>query len=322
MEFLNKIFAGSDTQKISELSISLAQQLQDSLKNFLFSESFKQIALLLVLAVVLISVIGKIIQIFVKPKPKPPYWDKKTGLFPIFIKKFKFNLSRKYELTDSDGKIYYAVKYNYPFTFLLTSFLLVFVIYPLFSYVYVSRMQGNADFYLTVVLLLFAAAVIFLVLALINILFYSSKIMLYDKAGRFLGKAAKRFFMFNLFSTKITVTNKKDKLLAQLMRPKFKMLKKWRLLLVKKNVVLEFNEISKPKSVLRRIFGHSWGALKSEYNILAGGKAAGKILREKNPSHNFAVNIAEFTDIDPLLTAFTAVCTDTYSPDKFHPWFH
>ncbi|HUT85714.1 MAG TPA: hypothetical protein VMW66_02625 [Elusimicrobiales bacterium] len=301
----------------------LLEKLKEKLSDFTLPEGTKEKSIFVLIILGSFLILTMIVKSLFPRRPLPPdLSDGKTG-YPIKFDRVYFNLSRVYAFTSKVSRTHIATKYRRNFTLILSSFIFVFAVYPLLKYVYHNHLPHNVNtsaFYLNALIAIFALALLFILIAFLRGLFVTSKIVVRDKKERILCIARKRHFLLNLIDTEIYVRDARGKLMATFTRFKLNPLKCWKLMSWDKNAAVTMRETSVARSIFRRLFGHCWGALRADYNLTVGGKKVGQLLRLNKASNEFALD-AKITRVDPLVVAVLAICADTYSPDRWHPWF-
>lgn len=316
------IFTGAGEYKPKKDLLKIHKPLQE-LKSRIFTENFKQASVFILLLIGFISIFGRIVKFFVPDRKFPGEISDEASPYPVKFVRKHFDLSRVYFFQNGFGEKYKAAKGGYTGVLVLSALILVFLIYPLFTYVYsvLPEDEQISQIYLGSLVLIFLLAFVFFFIALFRIIFVSSKIVIYDGNFKTRGMVKKRYFLFNLFYIAACITNRKGKPLAVLKKPRFSIIKRWQLLDLDEKLVLEMRESSASKSLLRRIFGHAWGALRSDYDFVMGKEKVGWLFRQNSVFDRFIIYTDIPLDIDPLIISALALTADTYSSDKWHPWF-
>jgi hypothetical protein len=96
--------------------------------------------------------------------------------------------------------------------------------------------------------------------------------------------------------------------------------RRWQVLDLAGNVGLEIVEDSLPKALLRKMVGHVWGLLRTNYNLTAGGRGVGFLRRRISIRNRFHVWLDPSTGIDPRLATAAVLCVDLIDVDRWYPW--
>ena len=96
--------------------------------------------------------------------------------------------------------------------------------------------------------------------------------------------------------------------------------RKWELLDLQGNVLLEFVEDSRPKSLARKMLGHLWGLLRTNYVLRADGQEIGFVRREWSIWNRFEIDMRPRAELDRRVVLAAVLLMDRIDPDRWHPW--
>ncbi len=94
----------------------------------------------------------------------------------------------------------------------------------------------------------------------------------------------------------------------------------WELLDAAGTAVLTFVEDSPSKAKTRRVFGHLWGALRTEYALTSGGRVVGGLKRTWSVWNALRLDMVPIAGLDPRIVAAAAMFIERVDPDRWHPW--
>ena len=94
----------------------------------------------------------------------------------------------------------------------------------------------------------------------------------------------------------------------------------WELLDTAGTAVLTFIEDSPSKARTRRVFGHLWGALRTEYELTSAGRVVGGLKRNWSGWNALRLDMVPLAGLDPRIVAAAAIFIERVDPDRWHPW--
>ena len=145
------------------------------------------------------------------------------------------------------------------------------------------------------------------------------KLKIYDGEGNLVFDIRQKLVTFS--SLKFLICDAAGKQLAMIRRSGFVLVRRrWQLLDNEENVLLDFQEDSALRSIARRIFGHLWGLLRTNYVISTVDAKAGDMTREWSIGNRCKLHLTPFADLDPKLALATALFIDIVDPDRWYPW--
>ncbi len=146
------------------------------------------------------------------------------------------------------------------------------------------------------------------------------EVTLFDRKGKKAVTITQKGFPLLYEKYEINFLLTKDSLC--ILRKRFSILRQWQLLNEQGVVTSTFVESSLVKSILRRLFGHLWGFLRTDYNILGPKHLQGTLTNTHALFNRFVCNVS-FTDELPArhALAITALIS-LRDRDKWYPWFN
>ena len=153
--------------------------------------------------------------------------------------------------------------------------------------------------------------------------FYPKTFKLSDEGGSPLCEMRQRWTAF--FPNVYELRGKDGAILAMLERsvpaiPR----RKWRLKRGRE-LLLEIKEDSFANSLARRMLGHLWGLLRTDFSVLASGEPVGMIRRSRSLRSNLYPEAKLYlkppTGLEPTLALAAALCIEIADSDRWHPWY-
>lgn len=162
-----------------------------------------------------------------------------------------------------------------------------------------------------------ACGLVFFVFGIILNILFPYRYQLYDSKGTLLFKCVQKGF--SVLSEKYFITTKDGHIICKLIRKNFMPLRTWKIFDVNKEIA-EIKERSVGKALLRLIFGHMLGILRSDYIIKAQMDSSGNIKSASKLGTKFNVSLDKPQAISAdIMLVFSAVLF-LRDRDKIFPW--
>lgn len=146
------------------------------------------------------------------------------------------------------------------------------------------------------------------------------EVTLFDRKGKKAAAIVQKGFPLSYEKYDIYFASSKKVL--HLRRKRFSLLRHWRVVGKENQVLFSIIERSPIKSVFRRLFGHLWGFLRTDYNITGPQDFTGKLDNSHALFNTFICNV---NDPEILTVRDAAAITALISlrdRDKWYPWFN
>lgn len=150
-------------------------------------------------------------------------------------------------------------------------------------------------------------------------LVFPYKFLFYDSRGELLFKCIQKGF--SLRHEQYFIVNKEGQVLCKLTRRNFSLVRIWKIFNADKEIA-EIKEKSLFKALLRRIFGHLFGFLRSSYSIKAQMDSCGEIKSAACVPLHFGLSLDKPQALPAgIMLVFSAVLF-MRDRDKFFPWIN
>ena len=160
--------------------------------------------------------------------------------------------------------------------------------------------------------------IIFIAGAVLNIVF-PYKYLFYDSQGEMLYKCIQKGFSF--LHEQYFIVKQDGHIVCKLTRKNFSLLRTWKIFDADKEIA-EIKEQGLAKSILRRIFGHLFGFLRSNYLIKAQMNSSGEIRSASKVAMQFNVSLDKPQALPAdIMLVFSAVLF-MRDRDKSFPWIN
>ncbi len=250
---------------------------------------------------------------------------------PVTGSPFPFRVERRYlsfpivfDVKDAAGQQYSAVSYRVPALLLGTGVVLYFLITVLIQGMLFAgedpRLLPTAEVMLIVNLLHLAG--IMVLVGFVLGLFFRKKLKIYDSSGNLiLDVCQKRLSFASLY---FLIRDPAGNGLGKMKRVGFVFIRRrWQLLDAGDKVLLDIREDSVAKAIARKLLGHLWGLLRTNYIISRENSETGEIKRDWSIWNRYTLKLAPVPQgpaPDPRLVMATALFIDIVDPDRWHPW--
>lgn len=243
------------------------------------------------------------------------------SLFPLHIEKRYLAFNTVFDIKDAAGQEYRAVSPRIPTLLLGTGLILYFLLK--------ASVQGILFFGVDLQTLplavlqpissLLSLSNLLIMVGAVLFLFFRKKMKLYDASGKLLLDVCQKVFSFG--SQYFMIRDAAGVEGARLKRVGFVLIRRrWQLLDLEGNVLLDIQEDSAARAIARKFFGHLWGLLRTNYVVSAGGAEIGAIKREWSIWNRYNLGLAPDTKLNPELALAAALFVDIADPDRWHPW--
>lgn len=245
-----------------------------------------------------------------RANPASPYPVKFTRLYgtPSVIFKAK----------DNQGSTFVSFTTRWSALFMCAGLALI-ILSALFMCALSVLRPGAAEVYSLFALVIPMGIFIFLVGGVISLVSLR-EFTIYNQSGKKAVYIRQKGFSFVKENYTIYYSHSKDT--YKLERKKFSLLRKWKLLAIDGEEIAVLTEVSMPKAIFRRIFGHLWGMLRASYKVQGRLESAGGIYNSSAAFNACAVNIDKPQAIDALEMMATAFVINIRDMDKFYPWIN
>ena len=244
------------------------------------------------------------------------------SLFPFRVERRYFSFPIVFDIQDAAGQQYRAVSYRVPALLLGTGVVGYFLLKALVQLLVFAGIDLNT-------LPEIALLAIVRVLALVNILmfvgillsvFFRKKLKVYDPSGNLLFDVCQKRLTFA--SQYFLIRDAAGNELGKMKRVGFILIRRrWQLLGAEDKVLLDIREDSAARALARRLLGHLWGLLRTNYLITGENSATGEIKRDWSIWNRYTLNVQGLGSVpDPRLVMATSLFVDIIDPDRWHPW--
>jgi|GEM_PF-2963963 len=245
------------------------------------------------------------------------------SLFPFRVERRNFSFPIVFDVKDAAGQQYRAVSYRVPALLLGTGAVVYFLVSALVQLLVFAGVELRS---LPVVVLLPISSLISLSNLMILVgavltMAFRKKLKVYDPSGHlFIDVCEKRLSMFSQI---FLIRDHAGNALGKMKRVGFVLIRRrWQLLDNEDKVLIDIQEDSAGKAIARKLLGHLWGLLRTNYRISDGNSEAGELKRDFSIWNRYTLDLASLQNPapDPHLVMATSLFIDIVDPDRWHPW--
>ncbi|MEI7529291.1 MAG: hypothetical protein WCK76_10140 [Elusimicrobiota bacterium] len=244
------------------------------------------------------------------------------SLFPFRVERRYFSFPIIFDVKDAAGQQYKAVSYRVPALVLGTGVVLYFLLKALvqllvFTGVDIKSVPESAV--MAIVGLLSLANILIFGGVVLSVLF-PQKLKVYDPSGGLIFDVRRK--RLNFGSLYFLIRDAAGNGLGKMRRVGFVFIRRrWQLLDAEDKVLLDIQEDSAAKAIARKLCGHLWGLLRTNYRISDGNTEIGELKRDFSIWNRYSVAVQGLSSgPDPRLVMATSLFIDVIDPDRWHPW--
>lgn len=146
------------------------------------------------------------------------------------------------------------------------------------------------------------------------------EVTLFDRKGKKAAAIVQKGFPLFYEKYDIYFANSKDSL--HLLRKRFSLLRHWSVIGEDKQVLFTVVERNLKKSILRRLFGHLWGFLRTDYDIIGPQDFTGALDNTHTLFNTFVCNVNRPYVLSARDAAAITALVSLRDRDKWYPWFN
>jgi len=280
-------------------------------------------ALSLVLIAIVLSAAALGYRAFAGKAPAAPEVQSAAGsVFPFRVERRYFSFPIVFDVRDASGQQYRAVSYRVPALMLGTGVVVYFLLKALVQLLVFAGVDLNnlPEIALLMILRLLSLANIMMLAGIVLTMFFRKKLKIYDSSGNLiLYVCQKRLSFASLY---FLIRDPAGNELGKMKRVGFVFIRRrWQLLGAEDKVLLDIREDSTAKAFARRLLGHLWGLLRTNYIISDENSVIGEIKRDWSIWNRYTLDVQGLSSVqDPRLVLATSLFVDIIDPDRWHPW--
>lgn len=243
------------------------------------------------------------------------------GVFPFHIEKRYLAFNTVFDIRDASGQEYQAVSPRWPTLLLGAGLILYFLLKALVQGMLFAgvNLETVPMAVLGPISALLSLSNLLITVGAVLFVFFRKKMKLYDAAGNLLLDVCQKRLSFG--SQYFMVRDASGVEGAKLKRVGFVLIRRrWQLLDLQDNVLLDIREDSSGRAIARKFLGHLWGLLRTNYVVSAGEAEIGGIKREWSVWNRYNLHLAPPAGLNPELALAAALFVDIVDPDRWHPW--
>ncbi|MEI7481642.1 MAG: hypothetical protein WCK75_04750 [Elusimicrobiota bacterium] len=243
------------------------------------------------------------------------------SLYPFHVERRYLSFPITFDIQNAAGQHYRAVSHRVPSLLLGTGLCGYFLMKVLVQAIVFSGVdpQTIPAAVQRPILSLISLTNILILSGLALMMFFRKKLKIYDSSGGLvLNICQKRVSFLSLF---FFIRDSAGTELGTLKRVGLVLFRRrWQLLDTEGRVLLEMCEDSFARAIARKLLGHLWGLLRTNYIISDATSAVGSLRREWSIWNRFDLSLVQAGNLDPRLVLATALFLDVVDPDRWHPW--
>lgn len=280
-------------------------------------------SLSLVMIAIVLSAVSLGYRALAGKTPEGPEAKPAPGsLFPFRVEKRYLSFPLVFDIKDAAGQQYKGVSYRVPALLLSSGLVIYFLLKALVQFMVFTGVDQNnvptAALMAIVSLISLASFMIFL--GIVLGLFFRTKLKVYDSSGNLvLDVCQKRFTFASLY---FFIRDPAGNELGKMKRVGFVFIRRrWQLLGPGDKVLLDIREDSLAKAFARRLLGHLWGLLRTNYILSDDNGEIGGLKRDWSIWNRYTLDVQGLNSLpDPRLVMATSLFVDIIDPDRWYPW--